>query len=102
MSLPITPINPAVIQPIDPGGIASTVTSSAPGAFQSVLSSAMNNVEQFRENSQQTINNFLSGGNQELHEVALSIQQSELAFEMLVQVRNKVISAYQEVMRMQL
>jgi|SRR5581483_4784324 len=102
MAIPITSINPAVIQPIDPGGIASAGSGGAPGAFQSALNSAINNVEHSRENSHQTINNFLGGGNQELHEVALSVQQSELAFEMLVQVRNKVISAYQEVMRMQL
>ncbi len=101
MSLPIAPIAP-VIQPIDPGVIAPATAGAAPGTFQSLLSDAVTNVEQFRENSAQTINNFLSGGNQELHQVALATQQAELSFEMFVQVRNKVISAYQEIMRMQL
>jgi flagellar hook-basal body complex protein FliE len=34
--------------------------------------------------------------------VALATQQAELAFDLFLQVRNKVVSAYQEVMRMQM
>src|SRR5579884_1475618 len=102
MSLPITPINPAAISGIEPAGISPAGAAVEPGMFQSMLSDAVGNAEHFRENSNQTTDNFLSGGNQELHQVALAAQQSELAFEMFVQVRNKVISAYQEIMRMQL
>jgi len=36
-----------------------------------------------------------------LHQVAIKTQQAELSFDLFMQVRNKVISAYQEVMRMQ-
>ncbi|HZU25076.1 MAG TPA: flagellar hook-basal body complex protein FliE [Bryobacteraceae bacterium] len=102
MSAPISSINPASIQGLDPGSLAPAASPGGGGAFQSTLADAISSVEHFRENSQQTIDNFLSGGNQELHQVALAAQQSELAFEMFVQVRNKVISAYQEIMRMQL
>jgi flagellar hook-basal body complex protein FliE len=102
MSLPISPISPAVVQSIDPGSLTPAAGRPGGGNFQSMLADAVTNVEHFRENSQHTIDNFLSGGNQELHQVALAAQQSELAFEMFVQVRNKVISAYQEIMRMQL
>ena len=102
MSAPISSLNPGAIQGLDPGSLAPGGPGKGDGAFQSTLADAISNVEHFRENSQQTIDNFLSGGNQELHQVALAAQQSELAFEMFVQVRNKVISAYQEIMRMQL
>lgn len=100
MTAPISSINPGAIQSIDPGSLAAGTSKG--GEFTAALTNAISNVQDFRENSQRTIDNFLSGGNQELHQVALAVQQSELAFEMLVQVRNKVISAYQEVMRMQL
>jgi len=102
MSLPISPINPASIQSINPSAVSAAGPSAAPGTFQSMLSNAVGNVENFRQQSDQTINNFLAGGNQELHQVALAAQQSELAFEMFLQVRSKVISAYQEIMRMSL
>ncbi len=71
-------------------------------AFQSVLSAAVERVEQFRNNSEQAVERFLSGEDEDLHKVALATQRAELAFEMFVQVKNKVVQAYQEVMRMQL
>jgi len=37
-----------------------------------------------------------------LHDTVLATQQAELAFELFMQARNKVVSAYQEIMRMQM
>ena len=59
------------------------------------------NVEQSQAQSSQVTNNFLNGGNEELHSVALASQRASLEFELFLQVRNKVTSAYQEIMRMQ-
>jgi flagellar hook-basal body complex protein FliE len=99
MSIPITPIRaPAGIPQIEP--FSSTQGSS--GAFQSVLSDAIVRVEQFQQNSQTAIGKFLSGEDEEVHKVALATQQAEIAFDLFLQVRNKVVSAYQEVMRMQM
>ena len=99
MSMPITPIRPPVgIPQIEP----SRSTSSSPGAFQSVLSDAIGRVSQFQQNSQTAIGKFLSGEDEEVHRVALATQQAEIAFDLFLQVRNKVVSAYQEVMRMQM
>jgi flagellar hook-basal body complex protein FliE len=102
MPAPILPIaNPSAI-----AGIGALARPGAPAsgadAFGSILSSAMQNVESLRKDSQQSIDKLLSGEGGELHEVALAAQKAQLGFEMFVQVRNKVVSAYQEVMRMQL
>ena len=72
------------------------------GAFQSVLSGAIGRVEQFQQNAQAGIDRLLSGEDVEVHKVALATEQAELAFNLFLQVRNKVVSAYQEVMRMQM
>ena len=99
MSLPITPVRmPSGIPSLQPNG---GVKSSA-GAFQSALSDAIGRVEQFQQNSQSSIDKFLSGEDEEVHKVALATQQAELAFDLFMQIRNKVVSAYQEVMRMQM
>jgi flagellar hook-basal body complex protein FliE len=45
---------------------------------------------------------FISGESTDLHNVALASQKAALDFEMFLQVRNKVVQAYQEVMRLQL
>jgi flagellar hook-basal body complex protein FliE len=99
---PIAPIqSPAAIPGIvSPIGSAGTGTSGA--AFGSMLSDAMSKVEQYRENSQQAVDKFLSGEGGEIHDIALSTEKSELAFDMFLQVRNKMVQAYQQVMQMQL
>jgi flagellar hook-basal body complex protein FliE len=99
MPPPITPIRaPAAIPQPDP----FRSSPSSPGAFQSVLSDALGRVEQFQQNSRTAIGKFLSGEDEEVHKVALATQQAEIAFDLFLQVRNKVVSAYQEVMRMQM
>jgi flagellar hook-basal body complex protein FliE len=99
MSFPITPVGmPAGIPSLPPGG-----GPNAPaGSFQSVLSDAIGRVQQAQDSSQSSIDRFLSGEDEEVHKVALATQQAELSFDLFLQVRNKIVSAYQEVMRMQM
>ena len=91
------------IRPITLPQVPQVGTSNAqPGGFQAVLEGLVSGVEQSQNQAQQVVNNFLNGGNEELHSVALATQRASLEFELFMQVRNKVVSAYQEVMRMQL
>ena len=71
------------------------------GEFASVLESAVSQVEQSRQSANESIRQLLNGEREELHNTVLSTQKAELQFEMFLQVRNKVISAYQEIMKMQ-
>lgn len=84
--------------------IPSTVVPGAgkqQGGFQAALEGAISQVNELRQVSHQSIDKFLSGEAEEVHQAVLATQQAELAFEMFLQVRNKVVQAYQEVMRMQ-
>jgi len=83
--------------------VPSVGASPATGgqAFQTVLSDAISQVNQFQQNAAASVNRFLSGEGEELHHVAIASQQAELSFQLFMQVRNKIVSAYQEVMRMQ-
>jgi flagellar hook-basal body complex protein FliE len=78
-----------------------TPRGSGAGGFQSVLEGVIGHVEQSQSQAQHITENFLTGGNEELHSVALASQRASLEFELFLQVRNKVTSAYQEIMRMQ-
>ena len=69
--------------------------------FGSALKSAIQQVDHYQKDANQSIQQFLQG-NGELHNVALATQRAEMAFDLGVQVRNKIVSAYQEVMKMQL
>jgi flagellar hook-basal body complex protein FliE len=99
MTFPITSVT-LPVQPFEAfKGIAD---SAAPGAFRSVLNSAIQNVEHFRLEADDKVGKFLSGEGEELHKVVMATQQADLSFELFQQVRNKVVQAYQEVMRMQM
>jgi len=76
--------------------------STAPAGFQSILEGMIGGVEKTQAQAQQMVDGFLAGGNEEIHTVALASQRASLEFELALQVRNKVVAAYQEVMRMQL
>ena len=98
MSTPITPIaNVPLTEAIRPAGQAGSGTG-----FQEVFSSAVQRVEAFSQNASASVERFLSGEGEELHTTILATQQAELAFELFLQARNKVVSAYQEIMRMQM
>jgi flagellar hook-basal body complex protein FliE len=59
------------------------------------------NVETSSAQADAAVANYMSGGNQEIHSMVLATQNADLNFEMFLQVRNKVVSAYEEIMRMQ-
>jgi len=83
----------------------AVVPGAAPvgdSAFRQLLDQSIATVETQRVTAQQSVDRFLSGDGEELHQVALATQKAELSFEMFLQVRNKVVQAYQEVMRMQI
>jgi flagellar hook-basal body complex protein FliE len=66
------------------------------------MGGAINEVESSRASAAKSVDQFLSGNGDDLHSTILASQRADLEFQMFMQVRNKVVSAYQEVMKMQL
>jgi flagellar hook-basal body complex protein FliE len=81
---------------------APSAAPRAKGGFDDVLAGAMRDVEGFQRQAGQAVHEFLSGEGGELHTAALAAQKAEVSFELFLQARNKVVQAYQEIMRMQL
>jgi|YelNatPaOPRAMG01_1025707.scaffolds.fasta_scaffold03240_16 flagellar hook-basal body complex protein FliE len=98
MTGPILPVSPSrVVETPIPG-----VAPSKPGKFQALLDSAMQKVEDSRAQAEKATESFLQGDGRDVHSVLLDVQRAELTFDLFVQVRNKVVQAYQEIMRMPL
>ncbi len=89
------------IAPIQPSQIEAAESNPGGEAFHAAFTDAIAKVEGFQQNAEASVNRFLSGEGEELHQVALAAKQAELSFDLFLQVRNKVVSAYEEVMRMQ-
>jgi len=84
-----------------PGPIGpATGGSSASDAFSSILQQSVQNVSQLQGDADTSVNKFISGEQDDPHNTMMAVQRAGLAFDMFVQVRNKVVQAYQEVMKM--
>jgi flagellar hook-basal body complex protein FliE len=97
MPLPISSIGSTLspIAPVNPG-------PKGAGGFGSVLQDAIQKVGEFNDNASKSVESFLSGEGDDLHKTIMATQRADLAMDLFLQVRNKVVSAYQEVMRMQI
>jgi flagellar hook-basal body complex protein FliE len=88
------------IQTIPMTGSITPSASGSSDAFSSILQQSIQNVSQLQDEADESVNKFLSGEQDDPHTTMLAVQRSSIAFDMFVQVRNKVVSAYQEVMKM--
>lgn len=100
----ITPISG--ITPIEP--IATVFSSdkrsggvSSSSGFADILSQAMGNAVQAEQEDHTGMIGLLSGADVEPHTVMIESTQAELALNLAIQIRNKVVDAYNEIMRMQ-
>ena len=75
--------------------------SDTQGSFRNLMEGAIGGVEQSRTDAAQAVESFLAGEGGELHATLLATQRAELTLELFLQARNKVVEAYQEIMRMQ-
>jgi flagellar hook-basal body complex protein FliE len=98
VTAPISSITPIGMPQVP----AAATAAGQPGEFQSALSSAINSIESLQNKAATSVQQFLTGENEELHTTVLATQKAELAFELGLQVRNKVVDAYQEIMKMQM
>jgi flagellar hook-basal body complex protein FliE len=98
---PITLADPALSIQSPTTFPASGAESNGGGSFKTMLDSAVNAVQGSQNNADTAIENFLNGNTEDVHSTVLAVQRADLTFQMFMQLRNKVVSAYQEVMKMQ-
>ena len=98
MPAPISNIAPVVMPELP----SLPTNAGQPGEFQKILSGTIDSLEALHHNAAESIQKFVTGENEELHTTIMATQKAELAFELGLQIRNKVVDAYQEIMRMQM
>ncbi len=69
--------------------------------FGEIFKDALKEVSKAQNESDKLTNQLVTGEVQDVHEVMIASQKASLSLQMTMQVRNKVVEAYQEVMRMQ-
>ncbi|UCG61955.1 MAG: flagellar hook-basal body complex protein FliE [Candidatus Zixiibacteriota bacterium] len=74
----------------------------AEGSFTEVFSNMINQVNELQKEAAQIQEAFMSGEPVELHQVMIKAQEAGIAMDLLLEVRNKLVDAYNELMRMPL
>ena len=85
------------------GRVSESQSAPAGGAdFAKILQNSIDQVNQTQQQAQDMAANFAAGdGNTNLQDVMISLQKANISFQEMVQVRNKLVSAYQDVMNTQ-
>lgn len=70
-------------------------------SFADVLGESISEVNRLQQKADASITALASGGKASLHETMIAMEEASVAFKLMMQVRNKIVEAYQEVMRIQ-
>lgn len=83
------------------GGKTGQSNHTGKSEFLDMLENGIKEVNSSSQEAEKSSMDLASGKSSNIHETMLAVTKAELGFNMMVQMRNKVIEAYQEVMRMQ-
>ncbi len=84
------------------GKPAESAATAGPSSFSAALQNSIDKVNQTQQQANQMSHQMVAGDTtQNLHEVMIALQTASVSFQEMVQVRNKLVSAYQDVMNMQ-
>ncbi len=91
-------IKPPLTEPGRTGGTAKTGGTDGP-SFGEALENALKTVDGNLQTADAQVGSYLAGENVDLHNVMMDLERADLGFRTMVQVRNKLLDAYKEVMR---
>lgn len=71
-------------------------------SFGDTILQAINKVDRLQKEADSDIQALATGEKQDLHQTMISMEKAGVSFQLVMQVRNKIVAAYQEIMRMQI
>ncbi|RMF96461.1 MAG: flagellar hook-basal body complex protein FliE [Candidatus Schekmanbacteria bacterium] len=69
-------------------------------SFSDTIKNMINEVEKYQKEADISVQKFALGENRNIHETMIALQKADVSFKLMMQIRNKVLSAYQEIMKM--
>jgi flagellar hook-basal body complex protein FliE len=70
-------------------------------SFSEILKDSIHKVGQLEKEADQEITKLAKMESQDIHNTMIAVEKADLSFQLMMQVRNKIINAYEEIMRMQ-
>ncbi|HEV2452979.1 MAG TPA: flagellar hook-basal body complex protein FliE [Verrucomicrobiae bacterium] len=82
--------------------LSTTATAPSSNSFASMLGQMVSDVNTQQNVSAQAVGALQSGQNIPLHQAVIAMEEANVSFQLMVEVRNRLMDAYQEIMRMQI
>ncbi len=83
-----------------PGSKSAESKQSIPKTFGTVLKDAITDINKLQSNADDAISKVQVDNTGSIHEAMIALEKANISFRAMMQVRNKIVDAYQEVMRM--
>jgi len=96
-----SPISGLRILPAEMQSTAAEFPTASGGGFAETLHSAMAEMGQLSSEAETGVAGVLEGNGVDVHRALIAVEKADLSFQLMMQVRNKIVSAYQEISRMQ-
>ncbi len=97
---PVQPAYPAAAGPSAPG---ATAAQAAKGKdFKTILLDSLEEVNRLQTEADQGVQRWLTGETDSLAEVLTAVNKADIAFDLLMEVRNKLTDAYREIQQMRI
>jgi flagellar hook-basal body complex protein FliE len=91
---------PLAIDPTQPRRAVPSPPANVP-SFKDVLAESISEVQRLQNEADTTIKQLVAGEIKDVTEVMVAVERADVSFQTMMAVRNKVVSAYEEIMRMQ-
>ena len=86
----------------DVASVGSAAIPSESGGFMDSLKAAIGKVNDAQLQGGQAVDALLTGQSQDIHRTMVALQQASVSFQLMMQIRNKLVTAYEEIQRMQI
>ncbi len=96
----VSPAEIAEIQPAAPAGLSPAVRG-ADGSFSGLLGRMVTEVNAKQNTASQAVADLQSGKPVSLHQAMIAMEEASVSFQLMAEVRNRLLESYQELMRMQ-
>ncbi len=83
-------------------GFSSNNSASGEVSFRDFLKNELNKVNDLIIQSDRLSEDFAAGKTDNIHQVLIAVEKADIALQLTLQIRNKILDAYNEIMRMQL
>ena len=72
------------------------------GGFLGSLKDAIAQVNEVQLDASRSVDKFVGGESDNVHQMMMALQKADVSFQLMMQVRNKLVSAYEDIQRMQM